>query len=321
MTSDSVAPESTGRGLSEPFMKELLGTESTIGLVLDHVKKDGTLALEIRNDYFNIYYRGGSLAKVERKGSDFYAVTFDDDYFGGQTVPCALVDAITTRESAEQWIATIPHLKNAMDLYRTVKRNDEREYQQLVVRDNNVDRFGTSSDYYICDVEYAAPSMRFDLVAVHWPSTGVSRKNRRDKGMAVIELKVLDGSLGGGAGLAKHLEDYHKFINSPGLALFRDEMRTIFHQKVNLGLVNCKYPIESFLDEVPSFVLLLVNHDPASKKLFNFLNDLPSFPDVDLKIATACFAGCSLFDQGMYGVKDFLVRFKDQIYCGEWPAE
>ena len=301
-------------------MRDLLDPASGISLVLDHVKKDGTLALEIRNDYFNIYYRGGSLAKIERKGTGFYLVTFDDDYFGDRTVPCALVDAITTLDSAEEWIATIPHLKNAMDFYRTVKRNDEREYQQLVVRDNNLARFGTSSDYYICDVEYADPSMRFDLVAAHWPSTAASRKNPHGKGMAVIELKVLDGSLGGGAGLAKHLEDFHIFINSPDLGLFREEMRTIFRQKVELGLVSCKYPIESFVDEVPSFVLLLVNHDPASRKLLNFLNDLPSFPDVELKIATACFAGCSLYDQGMYRMDDFLTRFRDQIYSGEWPA-
>jgi len=320
MAVNSAEPQSGRRGLSESFMRDLLDPASGISLVLDHVKKDGTLALEIRNDYFNIYYRGGSLAKIERKGVGSYAVGFDDDYFGDGAVPHLLVDAITASESATAWIADVPRLKNAMDLLYGASGNSEREYQQRVVRDNNVDKFGTSSDYYICDVEYAAPSMRFDLVAAHWPSTAASRKNPHGKGMAVIELKVLDGSLGGDAGLAKHLQDFHTFINGPDLGLFREEMRTIFRQKVQLGLVSCKYPIESFVDEVPSFVLLLVNHDPASRKLLNFLKDLPSFPDVELKVATACFAGCSLYDQGMYRMDDFLARFKDQIYSGEWPA-
>ncbi len=71
-----------------------------------------------------------------------------------------------------------------------------------MVRDNNVDGLGTSSNYYICHVEHTAPSMLFDLVAAHWPSTAASRKNPHRRSAAAIELKVLDGSLGEDAGLA-----------------------------------------------------------------------------------------------------------------------
>ena len=60
-------------------MAELLDPARGISLVLDRVKKDDTLALEIRNEYFNIYYRGGSLAKVERRATDFYPITFAEE--------------------------------------------------------------------------------------------------------------------------------------------------------------------------------------------------------------------------------------------------
>lgn len=63
-----------------------------------------------------------------------------------------------------------------------------------MVRDNNVGRLGTSSNYYICNVERTVPPMRFDPVAVHWPSTVPFRKNPHGKGMTVVELKVLDSS-------------------------------------------------------------------------------------------------------------------------------
>lgn len=317
MALESAVPASKRRGLSQPLMDELLDPDSGISRVLAHVKRDSTLAFEIRCNYFNIYYRGGSIAKVSRKGPNLYAVEFNMNYFGGSPVPVPLVPEIGTRESAESWIATVPHLKNAMDLFFGTSHKNEREYQQLVVRDNNDHKSGNATDYFICDLEYASPSMRFDLVAAHWPSTSASHKNPHGKGLAVIEVKVLDAALGGSASLAKHLSDYHDFVGSKNLDLFREEMRDVFAQKVELGLINCKYPIESFMDSVPAFVLLLINHDPASKKLFNFLKDLPAYPEFDLKIATACFTGYSLYDQGMYEVDEFRSRFKDQIYCGK----
>jgi len=46
------------RGLSDKFMAALTG--GVLTPLLDRVKADSTLCLEIREDYLNIYYRGGN---------------------------------------------------------------------------------------------------------------------------------------------------------------------------------------------------------------------------------------------------------------------
>jgi hypothetical protein len=228
MSTEPVGQQARRRGLSPEFIKELLDPGSAISPLLGRVKRDSTLSLEIRDGYFNLYYRGGNLARVTRKAALSYTVEFDPNYLGPDTSPDLLVRAITSPETADAWLKSLPHLKDAMDLWFGAHPKDEREYQQLVVRDNNLRQAGTATDYFICDLEYARPSMRFDLVAVHWPSTGADRKRPDERGLAVIELKVLDGALGGSAGLAKHLEDYRTFVGSNALGEFQKEMRTIF---------------------------------------------------------------------------------------------
>ena len=279
------------------------------------MRRDSGLSLEIRDGYFNVCYRGGSLARVIRKQASHYSVEFNPKYFAGQPAPVSLVKSIASPQDARAWLGTVPHLKDAMDLWFGAHSKDEREYQQLVVRDNNLRHAGTATDYFICDIEYARPSMRFDLVAVHWPSTGPDRKRRQDRGLAVIELKVLDGALSGGAGIAKHLEDYLAFVKSAELQSFQNEMRTVFEQKNQLGLINCQHAVESFMDGVPDYVLLLVNHDPGSRKLAAILDGLPSYPDFRIKVATACFAGYGLYDPGVFEVDEFRRRFRGQIDC------
>lgn len=50
------------RALDEVFIKDL--QVGKLKDFLERVKKDDTLCLEIRDNYINIYYRGGSLFKI-----------------------------------------------------------------------------------------------------------------------------------------------------------------------------------------------------------------------------------------------------------------
>ena len=54
-----------------------------------------------------------------------------------------------------------------MDCYFGENRSDEREFQQLMVRDNNFGSIANSTDYYVCDIEYDSDNGRFDMIAVH----------------------------------------------------------------------------------------------------------------------------------------------------------
>lgn len=62
----------------------------------------------------------------------------------------------------------MPYYKQAMDRWFAQHPKYEREFQQLVERDNN--RHGEIShatDYYIVDTELVYEDARFDMVAVH----------------------------------------------------------------------------------------------------------------------------------------------------------
>jgi len=53
------------RGLSTEFMLAL--KDGFLNSILEVVKRDDTLCLKIKNEYINIYYRGGSILKLENK--------------------------------------------------------------------------------------------------------------------------------------------------------------------------------------------------------------------------------------------------------------
>lgn len=80
--------KTSGRGLSLQFI-EAFEYDTGLGLnrILELVKKDSSLCLEIRKNHINIYYRGGNLIKLS-EDSGRYSVYFDTNYFkNGITVP------------------------------------------------------------------------------------------------------------------------------------------------------------------------------------------------------------------------------------------
>ena len=171
--------------------------------LLDYVQSDDTLDLEFRGEgRANIYYRGGSLFRIERSG-DGYTLTFDTKY-------CTVCDeGMEKTPSLRAAVGLIPLYKHAMDVWFVKNRKYEREFQQLVVRENN--RHGAishASDYYIVDIEYAynvnvsdkKTQARFDMIAVKWLSKSNERQNPSAPTLAIIEMKYGDGALGGSAG-------------------------------------------------------------------------------------------------------------------------
>src|SRR5262245_13665291 len=102
------------RGLSLEFMDSL-----RIGLlspVLERVRGDRSLCLELRRDYFNIYYRGGNLMKVSQTDGA-YAAMFDPKYFKGSQAPFPkLPTRLRDPADVSHWVSMLPSLKDAMDL-------------------------------------------------------------------------------------------------------------------------------------------------------------------------------------------------------------
>ncbi len=298
------------RGLSQRFMNDLI--EGVLAPLRYRVLADRSLCLEIREDYVNIYYRGGNLLKLSTATSGYVAF-FDTEYAKGdggalsQALPAV---EIQNSEDIEAWIAVMPTLKLAIDLYLGRHPKEEREAQQLILRDNNFGGVSRATDCYICDIEYANPHGRFDIVAVHWPSNGAIRKKQDDRRLVLVEVKYGDGAIADPAGIHSHIIDINRFLgDAENLQALKDEMVGLFNQKRALGLMNCAKDLVAFSDEPPMLLLALVNHDPDSTKLRSSLETLPPSPNAEVYVATGCFMGYGLFDQAVVPLDEARSRF------------
>jgi len=303
------------RGLSKEFEDDLLN--GCLSTVLDLVKKDCSLDLEIRDDYINIYYKGGNILKISLKNK-IYTYYFNFEYFKSVVEP--LKKDIEKYLRDKDWVKYFAFTKHVMDLYFTIYQKDEREYQQIVVRENNYSSISNGTDYFIIDIEYNNhKNARFDLVAIEWISEPSKRrllKKYRPK-LVVLEMKYGDRAVSGNSGMKKHLDDFSTFISDKSsVNNFKDEMLEVFRQKRNLGLIPClsasrnNNEVVDF-DENIDFVFVIANHDPASKKL---KREIELCRDFYASFITSNFIGYALFKNCVYNCKDFLIKFSKQIY-------
>ena len=300
------------RGISDDFLDDL-GDGGLLHPFLDLVKTDRTLDIEIRDDRINIYFRGGNLLRVEEKKRRVYEGWFDVKYKGitKKTRPTS----ISCPNDVTDWIDRISELRTAMNTWFAKHPKEEREFQQLIVRENNIGKIASATDYFICDIEYANPNGRFDMVAVHWPSSASQRKRGAELELVLIEVKFGDAALTKKAGIVEHVKDANAFLkNGQRVRSLKSEMKTVFNQKRILGLINCKHNIQSFSKEKPRLLFILANHDPASSVLKRELGKLPSSSGVEIQIATSCFMGYGLFDEGIFGLDEFQRRHGRRIH-------
>jgi len=312
------------RGLSEEFIQALLN-ESNLGLnrFLKLVQNDLTLCLEIRGNYFNIYYRGGNLIKLAENNGK-YSAFFDRKYILAPKETQIPEDVGNSKlenyKDITTWIKAIPYMKYEMDLWFGKHPKDEREAQQIMVRENNFGRSAKSTDYFICDIEYENIFReKFDMLAVYWPSSSSSRKNNTNLGLAFIEMKFRDSAMSGESGIFKHIWDLMDFHQKSGdnFRSVKQEMQKVFNQKLVLGLINNQKEIFSFNEEIADYIFIFANSDPDSRILRRELkrvNEIHSSLPFTLKFAVSNFMGYGLYKQNVYELDEFMERYKRQIY-------
>ena len=298
------------RGLSTPFLADL--STGLLEPLLQRVKADPALCLELRENYVNVYYRGGNLLKLKASPRG-YVPTFDEKYFKRSTQSMVgLPGVIRTPADLASWLEDFPLLKNAIDLFP--KHSVEREVQQLLVAANNRWGVARATDYYICDIEYANPFGRFDFLAVHWPSSPSTRKQQAGRRLVLGEVKYGDGALEGTAGLHSHVSDANAFLDDPQrVVALKSEMVEVFNQKRGFGLVKCGKDLVEFSEQKPMLLLVLANHDPDKSALCRLLGSLPPCPNADLCVASSCLMGYGLFDQGILTVEQVLDRLGGEV--------
>ena len=95
------------RKLSDKFMGDLLNSDGVLHPILSRVKIDHTLMLAIRENYINIYYRGGNIIKILEHNKGFYQASFDDQYNkSGVQIPVCPSE-IKSQDDARIWVNSI----------------------------------------------------------------------------------------------------------------------------------------------------------------------------------------------------------------------
>lgn len=294
------------REISKKFQEDL--NSGMLNPILLYVLKDNNITIEIREHYINIYYRGGNMLRITEKNFG-YNFEFDLNYIKendrAKTSISKLPINVNSSEDVKKWSDMMPLIKVVMDNYFVFNKKTEREFQQLVVRENNIGSIAKKTDYYICDVEYQAGSTRFDLIAV-------KKTDRRKFRLALIEMKYADNSLKGESGIVSHVHKAYKYFLSNEISKLKEEMHVILETKQALGLVEGLSDQFSFTDEKPEFIFLLSNHKPASTLLdseIHILREKNFFDDfckkADLKFAIASFFGYGLFNDCIYNLDEF----------------
>ena len=326
------------RGLADQFMVDL--KTGSLSPLLDRVRKDATLDLRIRENYINVYYRGGSLLKVsvpnQRNHPPNYLFEFNPDYTKYRDIPLMFPPSeVVEIDGCRKWLLLVPEIKDTMDLWFGKHPKVERTLQQAVVWENNDSPWANGTDYFIIDIEYDSrkgisnnmdgSGGRFDLVAIRWDSSSSSRalRGQLKARIAIIEMKTGDQALKGTAGLQEHvrvLESFGRDVSRK--EEFIEEMLGVFNQLHQLGLIKCLSRRQSVGAEGPIlkrqdvdnnlvYMLLLAGHDPASKKLKMELESLNT--ELPIQVCTANFTGFGLYKENIYPLPEFITRFQKQI--------
>lgn len=237
--------------------------------ILVIIQKDKELDLQIRNDYFNIYYHGGNILRVNSESS----IHFDEKYF--------LVDGQMNVEQAkekkrellkifksEKFELYFENAKYIMDCWFEKHPNPERLEQDGLVISNKYEN--TLSNYTIIDIEYQVSILsdfhctkltlkgklkqpRFDIVAIR----------KSDNRICVIELKKGDKSLERESGLKDHLECYNESIGAKP-ELFIAEISELLKQKQEFKLLNINIPLPQ-KNMIPEFIFAYSYTSPLEK--------------------------------------------------------
>lgn len=304
------------RALSPTFLDDLKNPDGVLFPILESIKKDQTLMLAIRDGFINIYYRGGSILRVTENKGGPYSGFFDERYNKtGQQMPNTPV-TIENQDDAKAWVDSLPVLKSFMNDFLSAHSKDEREFQQLVARENNNSSISNETDYFISDIEVSESisRARFDMIAIKWPTT--KRRSGDNCRIAFIEMKYGDSALGGKAGVLKHLKDMDSLIsNDNKYAEMIQVIENQFNQLEQLGLLKFnkgqKYTKVSITpNDKPEVIFILANHNPRATGLKTILSspEIKAYSEAqhfDLKFFVASFAGYGFHDKCMLSISEF----------------
>jgi len=304
------------RALSNSFINALVGSDGVLNYLVERIKQDHTLLLSIRQNYINIYYRGGSILRINENSSGSYIPFFDLNYNKPGSSRSKLPCTINDKSNCLAWVNALQELKGMMDYYFSTKSKPEREFQQLVARENNLSTISNKSEYFVTDIEFSDHDIgaRFDILALRWLAS--KRRDTSSFHPALIEMKYGDGALKGASGIVKHLQDINSLVEDKlRYQKLIETMECQFNQLDQLGLMQFNKTsnwsgIKINASIKPEVILILANHNPRSSVLKSILstpeiNEFEHSANFDLKFFVSRFTGYALHNKCMLSLAEF----------------
>ena len=285
MGKEDVVTVYKGRGLHSSDWTDSLGKGGKLNSLIEIVKHDNDLVLEIRDDYFNIYYKGGNMLKVMSENS----FQFDYNYFKGNPELSSddkkeerkgkRKELLESLKKSRDYKGFVSQMKTIMCNYwdwleKVKKRSLEEKNVQHELCISNTEE----SDYTIIDLEYQVStedscpfkyqksgtkyegrfvsenktSPRFDIIAVR----------NSDHQLCVIELKKGIDAIYGLSGIGDHADSFEGSIERDPKA-FLDEMKGIVENKKKMELLNKDFFISN---SAPEFIFAYSYNDDSLTK-------------------------------------------------------
>lgn len=250
--------------------RQLLSDNGIYHNILEYVKSDNELDLQIRENYINIYYKGGNILKLKPKSYDIDKMYFQYDAnvtskeIKSDETKLKLLEGkrnvllkLLPQNPQEYFIKA----KKVMDRWDCVmserkQHNEKKEQQEIAIANRQ------NSDYIVLDLEYAVSRNsqfkycnddkdkkipRFDIIAIH------------NGQLVIIELKKGLGSIGGDSGIGPHKKCFDATIGRDKQGFFVREMKTLLKQKKELEIIADDICISS--DAKPKFVYAFADED------------------------------------------------------------
>lgn len=256
------------RKLSKKFLKAL--SEGELKNLLDYIRNDKELDIQIRNNYINIYYKGGNILKINSPKSFYIDEMYFNDYNKQNSTDAKKNTELVNEYKKQQkellsLITSNPkkyfeQAKEVMDKWdealKDVVKHKEKKEQQMITLANKC-----NTEYVVLDIEYSVSRKsdfsynfdsekavpRFDIIAIH---------NSR---LLVIELKKGLGAINGKSGIKQHIKCFDNTIGKDDKLNFVKEMQELLEQKKKLGLLDKSLKIID--NEKPTFVFAFADKE------------------------------------------------------------
>ena len=301
--------------------EELLNSLKNGGVlapIVERVKSDSTLDIELRDNEIEVYYRGARVIRVNERKFKYHTNSLLDGY----SFPD---DDLVNENTVGVFLREIPAIKDYLDKNRqNGPQGPEHEAQQIIVRENNrIKGQSEKTDYTIIDFEREIKiphkRIRFDLIAVK----SLANKNDRihpPKTFSIIELKYGNKAVfGSNASLAEHFADLEMFIEANHLPELERDAILLYNFRYELGLfekgsmkgINKKHSWKK-----PEYIIILADFAnqyylrKSSSSIIATIEEIEKkhpivFEKFDVKFAITCCMGYSMYSNCMLSSKEF----------------